>query len=201
MRICFRNDRKVCWRRQDFWVLRFFGVYLCFVSEPEKAHFFCIWKSANGVFLDELDQVKEIAAQVLSDNDLYLVDVELKGSTGNRVIWIYVESEGGNVSLDRCVEISREANLLLDASGWHGKKYTLNVSSPGLDRPLRDIRQYHSNIGRKARVTFLKDGEHERLEGKLTEVTTDSITLMTENKKELPIPFSDIVETHIVATF
>ncbi len=151
--------------------------------------------------MDELDQVKEIAAQVLSDNDLYLVDVELKGSTGNRVIWIYVESEGGNVSLDRCVEISREANLLLDASGWHGKKYTLNVSSPGLDRPLRDIRQYHSNIGRKARVTFLKDGEHERLEGKLTGVTTDSITLMTENKKELPIPFSDIVETHIVATF
>jgi ribosome maturation factor RimP len=42
--------------------------------------------------LDELEQIKQMAAQVLTGNDLYLVDVELKGSTGNRVIWIYVES-------------------------------------------------------------------------------------------------------------
>jgi ribosome maturation factor RimP len=151
--------------------------------------------------LDELDQVKELAAQVLSGDDLYLVDVELKGSTGNRMIWIFVESGKGNVSLDRCAEISKELNFLLDASGWHGKKYTLNVSSPGLDRPLRDIRQYHSNLGRKARVTFLSDGEQQILEGKLSRVTSGTITLYAENKKEQEIPFSDIVETYILASF
>jgi len=168
---------------------------------PKKAHFFCIWKSANRAILDELDQIKDIAAQVLEDNDLYLVDVELKGSTGNRVIWIYVESESGNVSLDRCVDISREMNFLLDASGWHGKKYALNVSSPGLDRPLRDIRQYHSNQGRNVRVTYLKDGEEVSSEGKLTGVTNDKITILTENKKELDISFPDIVETYVLASF
>ena len=150
--------------------------------------------------MDELEQIKEIAAQVLADNDLYLVDVELKGSTGNRIIWVYVESEDGNVSLDRCAGISREVNFLLDAGGWHGKKYTLNVSSPGLDRPLRDIRQYHSNIGRQARVTVLHDDNEVRHEGRLHAVTNDKITLVTENKKELEIPFSDIVETYIMAT-
>jgi ribosome maturation factor RimP len=62
-------------------------------------------------------------------------------------------------------------NFLLDAAGWHGKKYTLNVSSPGLDRPLRDIRQYHSNIGRQARVTVLRDGETDPSEGRLAGVT------------------------------
>ena len=168
---------------------------------PKKAHFFCIWNSENRAILDELEQIKDIAAQVLEDNDLYLVDVELKGSTGNRIIWIYVESESGNVSLDRCVEISREINFLLDAGGWHGKKYTLNVSSPGLDRPLRDIRQYHSNKGRKARVKYLKDGEEAVLEGKLTGVSDDKITILTENKKELDISFPDIVETHVLASF
>ena len=168
---------------------------------PKKAHFFCIWKSANRAILDELDQIKDIAAQVLEDNDLYLVDVELKGSTGNRVIWIYVESDSGNVSLDRCVDISREMNFLLDASGWHGKKYALNVSSPGLDRPLRDIRQYHSNQGRNVRVTYLKDGEEVSSEGKLTGVTNDKITILTENKKELDISFPDIVETYVLASF
>jgi ribosome maturation factor RimP len=150
--------------------------------------------------LDELEQIKQIASQVLTDNDLYLVDVELKGSTGNRVIWIYLESEKGNVSLDRCAGISREVNFLLDAAGWHGKKYTLNVSSPGLDRPLRDIRQYHSNIGRQARVTVLRDGTEVRQEGRLAGVTEEKITLVTENKKELEIPFSDIVETYIQAS-
>ncbi len=168
---------------------------------PKKAHFFCIWKSENRVILDELEQIKDIAAQVLQDNDLYLVDVELKGSAGNRVIWIYVESESGNVSLDRCVDISREINFLLDAGGWHGKKYTLNVSSPGLDRPLRDIRQYHSNKGRNVRVKYLSDGEEIVSEGKMTGVTDSKITILTENKKELQISFPDIVETYVLASF
>ncbi len=151
--------------------------------------------------MDELEQIKDIAAQVLQDNDLYLVDVELKGSAGNRVIWIYVESESGNVSLDRCVDISREINFLLDAGGWHGKKYTLNVSSPGLDRPLRDIRQYHSNKGRNVRVKYLSDGEEIVSEGKMTGVTDSKITILTENKKELQISFPDIVETYVLASF
>ena len=151
--------------------------------------------------MDELEQIKDIAAQVLQDNDLYLVDVELKGSAGNRVIWIYVESESGNVSLDRCVDISREINFLLDAGGWHGKKYTLNVSSPGLDRPLRDIRQYHSNKGRKVRVKYLSNGEEVVSEGKMTGVTDSKITILTENKKELQISFPDIVETYVLASF
>jgi len=168
---------------------------------PKKAHFFCIWKSENRAILDELDQIKDIAAQVLEDNDLYLVDVELKGATGNRVIWIYVESESGNVSLDRCVDISREINLLLDVSGWHGKKYTLNVSSPGLDRPLRDIRQYHSNKGRNVRVTYLKDGDEVVSDGTLAGVTNDKITILSENKKELEISFPEIVETYVLASF
>ena len=152
--------------------------------------------------MDELEQIKTIAGQVLQDHEeMYLVDVDLKGSTGNRMVWVYIESEKGNISLDRCAEISREVNFLLDASGWRGKKYTLNVSSPGLDRPLKDIRQYISNSGRKASVTFLKDDEQTRVEGELTGVHSGAITLLTENKKELKIPFSDIVETHILVSF
>ncbi len=151
--------------------------------------------------MDELELIKTIAGQVLQDHDMFLVDVELKGSTGNSMIWIYIESENGNVSLDRCAEISREMNFLLDAEGWHDKKYTLNVSSPGLDRPLKDIRQYMSNTGRKARVVYMKEGEQMRVEGKLTDAQPGKITLLTEDKKELEIPFSDIVETHILASF
>ncbi|MFO8028810.1 MAG: ribosome maturation factor RimP [Cyclonatronaceae bacterium] len=150
--------------------------------------------------MDDLEQITDIAGKVLQDSDMYLVDVELKGSPGNRMIWIYLESETGNISLDRCADISKEVNFLLDASGWREKKYTLNVSSPGLDRPLKDIRQYHTNIGRKARVIFLENGEQRRVEGKLEAVSGEHITLSAKDKKELVIPFSDIVETHIMAS-
>ncbi len=152
--------------------------------------------------MEELELINTTAEKVLQDHDdMYLVDVELKGSPGNRVIWIYIESDKGNISLDRCAGLSREVSFLLDASGWHNKKYTLNVSSPGLDRPLKDIRQYVSNIGRKASVAYLKDGEPVRAEGKLVNAHSDVIILETESKKELTIPFSDIVETYILPSF
>ncbi len=152
--------------------------------------------------MEELELIHTTAEQVLQDHDdMYLVDVELKGSTGNRVVWIYVESDKGNISLDRCASVSREVNFLLDASGWHNKKYTLNVSSPGLDRPLKDVRQYASNIGRKTSVVYLKDGEPVRAKGMLVHAESNAIILQTESKKELTIPFSDIVETYILPPF
>lgn len=152
--------------------------------------------------MEEQEEINALADQVLQDSDLFRVDTELKGSAGNRVIWIYVESENENVSLDQCAEISRELQLLLDASGWHDRKYTLNVSSPGVDRPLKDIRQYVNNVGRNASVTYKKNNdEQEQVNGKLIDVQSEEITLLTEKNRTLKIPFSDIVETRILVSF
>ena len=147
--------------------------------------------------MEELTEIKTLTEQVLEGLDLYLVDVELKGSQGNRVIWIFLESEHGNVSLDRCAEVSRELEFLLDAAGWRGKKYTLNVSSPGLDRPLKDIRQYVNNIGRKATVTYNNGGDQVRIEGKLVSADEENVIMLSEKKKKITIPFDSIVETRI----
>ena len=151
--------------------------------------------------VEEEKEVQTLAKQVLQSDGLFLLDVELKGSQGNRMVWIYVESEKGNISLDKCAEINRELSLLLDASGWHGRKYTLNVSSPGLDRPLKDIRQYVNNLGRKASVVYLDNGREVRVEGKLTNVQQDLITLVTEKNDRLEISFSDVLETRILVSF
>ncbi|MEX0679980.1 MAG: hypothetical protein WD097_01245 [Balneolales bacterium] len=151
--------------------------------------------------MEEREQIQKLAEQVLKGDDLFLVEVELKGSAGNRVIWVYIESDKGNISLDRCAEFSRELNLLLEAGGWHDHQYTLNVSSPGLDRPLKDLRQYVNNVGRKASVVYVKDGEEFQEEGELIHAHADSITLLTSTKEQLKIPFSNVMEARIQASF
>lgn len=145
--------------------------------------------------------VYSLAEQMLADDDLYLVDVELKGSDANRIVWVYAESDKGNISLDRCAAISRELSLLLDANGWHEKKYTLNVSSPGLDRPLRHLRQYVSNLGRKASVTYLHEGSEIRLEGVLSDAEPEQVRLELPDGSIRTIPFEDIRETKILPSF
>ncbi len=151
--------------------------------------------------MEEQEQVIALAEQVLQDHELFLVDVELKGTEDKRIIWVYLESEKGNVSLDQCAQISRELHLLLEVAGWHHRKYTLNVSSPGLGRPLKDIRQYVNNLGRKASVVYKEEGKEFYAEGKLIEATPDMITLETEKRQQLEISFSDVVETRILASF
>ncbi|MDG5766633.1 hypothetical protein QA596_04070 [Balneolales bacterium ANBcel1] len=149
----------------------------------------------------ELEEINALAEQVLEDSDLFLVETELRGSAGNRVISLFVESEAGHISLNRCAELSREIKLLLDAAGWRDSQYTLNVSSPGVDRPLKDFRQYINNKGRNASVVFEKDGERIRVEGKITDAKPEVITLETENKTPVEIPFGAIEETRIKVSF
>ena len=136
---------------------------------------------------------------VLKGTDLFLVETELKGSQASPALWVYIESEKGNISLERCADISRELGFVLDASGWRDKKYTLNVSSPGLDRPLRDKRQYVNNIGRKADVSFRKDGKQTSRSGTLEDVQSNHISLRSDGNI-IQIPWSEVLETRIKAS-
>ena len=151
--------------------------------------------------MQEQEEIVSLAEQVLENSDLFLVDTELKGSVGNRMVSIFVDSESGNISLDRCAEINREIQFLMDASGWRDRKYTLNVSSPGLDRPLKDIRQYVNNLGRNASVVYEEDGRKVQVHGKLVDAKPESVTLEAKGKDALVIPYNAIVETYIQVSF
>ncbi|MDZ7693388.1 MAG: ribosome maturation factor RimP [Balneolaceae bacterium] len=127
-----------------------------------------------------LDQVKELAKSVLSRTDFFLVDVEVKGGS-ETIIWVYIDAEDRGVNMDECAEISNELGFVLDAHELIGGKYRLNVSSPGLSRPLTDRRQYPKNKGRKARIKYKADGEYRKLEGVLREIDTSDIIIEQED--------------------
>jgi ribosome maturation factor RimP len=130
-------------------------------------------------------------------NDYYLVEIVVKK---NDKIEVYIDSDTV-LNLRNCQRISRHLEHLIEENGWLGEKYTLEVSSPGVDRPLKLHRQYKKNIGRRIRVI---NDEDETMEGKLTAVTEDSITVIKKEKKkeeELILPIDKIKKAKILVSF
>ena len=78
------------------------------------------------------------------------------------------------MTFGKCRQMSRHLEQYIDEKAWLGEKYILEVSSPGIERPLQLRRQYLKNIGRKLTVKLWKDGD---VTGKLTKVEGDMITL------------------------
>lgn len=107
--------------------------------------------------------------------------LEIKVQPGNH-IEVYLDSDTG-ITLEKCTRISRYLEHHLDESGWAGEKYVLEVSSPGVSRPLSLPRQYPKHVGRWLELK-LEDGE--RLEGKLLQVDDQGVTLEVEVPEEQP---------------
>ena len=138
-----------------------------------------------------------MAESVLSRTDFFLVDAEVKG--GNPpVVWVYVDAAEKGVNMDECAEISKELGFLLDAHELFRGNYRLNVSSPGLSRPLTDRRQYPKNEGRTARIKFKSGGEYRKVEGVLRKVTEQNIVIEKEGGSTEAIDFNQLVETKIL---
>ncbi len=146
----------------------------------------------------QLNQLKQIVEQELAGSDLYLVEIELKGDERNRVIWIYIESAEGSASVDRYAKLSRTIGDAIDNQNLFKGKYRLNVSSPGTDRPLVDIRQYYTNKGRKCSVHYYVGQTEHKVEGTLKQVE-DHYIIVDDGKQQHQIPFNNIVETRILA--
>ncbi|MEL7834456.1 ribosome maturation factor [Fodinibius sp. Rm-B-1B1-1] len=147
-----------------------------------------------------INKISELAESVLTTTDFFLVDVEIKGGDTPE-IWVSVDAEDRGVNMDECAEISNELGFLMDAHDVFSGRYRINVSSPGLDRPLVDRRQYPKNVGRKAKFKFETDGEYTTVEGTLAEVKDDHIIIEKDEESPLKVLFNDLVETKIIPSF
>lgn len=157
-------------------------------------------------FLEE--RIGELLAAKLQEKafqDCFLVELILYA--GNKLV-VYVDGDQG-VTIDKCQQISRFLEAHLDDNKWLGVSYSLEVSSPGLDKPLKLWRQYRKNIGRKAAIT-LTNGEVRS--GLLQAVHEGYIVLeeqrsLKEGKKksivavQTELPFEQIEKTMIAAAF
>ncbi|TVP99138.1 MAG: ribosome maturation factor [Balneolaceae bacterium] len=145
----------------------------------------------------DLDAIKQIAGPIVEAAGLFLVDVEIKHQKIPE-LWILVDSEHEGVNLDSCSKISNELGNELDENSSFQGRFRLNVSSPGLSRPLSDNRQYPKNKGRQAKVKFTKEDNYHSIEGVISDVTNTHIFVQTPDGNITEIPFGSLVETKII---
>lgn len=132
--------------------------------------------------------------------EYYLVDLEMSPS---RRIVVYIDGDEG-VSLDACTQISRVLESVLDEEPALGGIYELEVSSPGVSRPLKFPRQYLKHIGRTLKITLV-DGT--TAEGQLVNTGHESIVIETRSKERgarpesKEIPFDQIREAYVIVHF
>lgn len=148
----------------------------------------------------ELTKLFELAERSIGSEDIFIVDIETKGKASEPIIWLYLESDKGGISLDECAVISRRLQVSIEANGLYADAFTLNVSSPGLDRPLKQKRQYKVNKGRNAKVKYTQDGSVKILEGIIVDSNEESVVFKT-NGKDIRLEYEMIIETKIQPVF
>jgi len=98
-----------------------------------------------------VEKVQEYLADLLLDMGLELFDVQFRADSHGWVLRVFIDSPKG-ISLDQCSDVSRELGQYLDVEEVIDRAYNLEVSSPGLERPLRSIAEFGKYTGKKARV-------------------------------------------------
>ncbi|MDI9336899.1 MAG: ribosome maturation factor [Alphaproteobacteria bacterium] len=151
-----------------------------------------------------IEKIKHIVEQVLGDETMYFcVDLFIKPTLN---IKIFLDGDNG-ISIAQCSYFNKKIKALLEEDVYFkNENYSLEVSSPGVDTPLKNVRQYYKNIGRTLAVTLNETPE--KIEGTLTHVHADSIELeqlLGKGKKQITqtstIFFNNIKESIVQIKF
>jgi ribosome maturation factor RimP len=100
---------------------------------------------------DICERIRALAQPILESMLLELVEIEFKRTGREAVLRLFIDKEGG-VMLDDCADLSRELSMILDIEDFIPCEYNLEVSSPGLDRPLKTVADYDRFTGRLVKV-------------------------------------------------
>ena len=149
----------------------------------------------------QIQAVEKLIGSLLYD-DIFLVSIKIKPTNNFK---IFLDADGG-LGIEKCIKINRALYKIMEEMGMYPEgDFSLEVSSPGLDEPLKLLRQYKKNIGRDVEVTM---NDEVKKEGKLTAVTEEIITIeYAEGKgkkaivKTDEITFADIKQTKVQIKF
>ena len=128
----------------------------------------------------------------------HLIDYRVRGERGTRVIEVVVDTEAG-VTTDTCSGLSREIIGAIDKEGVLQGGYRLEISSPGIDRPLQFPWQYRKHMGREFMLSVRIEQGSEKQSGRLAGIDDSGIVLESGKKKELRrISFDAIIEARVL---
>lgn len=142
------------------------------------------------------DQLKKIVSDICSDMGLYLVDLEVKGDKNNPMYMVYADTDDG-VTLGECEKLSRAIQDEIDFNDEFPVKYRLDVSSPGLDRPLKEDFQFKKNINKNLEVKISHEDSVKKLVGTLKSYDSDALSLEDNKGHGFIVQRKDILEAKV----
>jgi len=143
-------------------------------------------------------QIRDLADEVIVGSGYFLVDVDVRGHKGTRVVEVYVDAKT-DLGLDDLAVISRELGFLLDVEDVVDGSYKLEVSTPGIKRPITMPQQYVKNVGRTLRVRYqLDEGEEEHnIVADLVSADDEGIRLELPSGEKRDVPYDAITQARI----
>jgi ribosome maturation factor RimP len=140
-------------------------------------------------------ELGRLAAPILAQGGLELVEVVLKGTPGRRLVRLDIDRPGAaGVDLADCERVSRTLGEVLEGSDLIQGGYVLEVSSPGVDRPIRSADDFRRNTGRRIVVTTSDaDGTRRSHHGTLLGCENGELRLEGEDREEMRIPLDGVV--------
>jgi ribosome maturation factor RimP len=131
----------------------------------------------------------------LIQEPFFLVAIELTPGGKGPLVRVRLDTDAG-ITIDECAQWSRKLGDIIDVKELFRGRYTLEVTSPGLNRPLVSIRQYRKNIGRMLKMLIMEDDKEVSLNGRLLEVEEEKI-LLKINDEERTFKLAEIVEAKV----
>lgn len=147
-----------------------------------------------------VDRVRKVVDPIFLNEGMELVEVEYRREARGWVLRLYIDKEGG-VTLDDCTRISQEVGRILDVEDFISVPYTLEVSSPGLARPLKSEKDFIKYRNRLIRVKTVEPIENRRkFKGKLLGISENRIEIEME-EGVFQIPLSNVARANLEMDF
>ncbi|MEO8042426.1 MAG: ribosome maturation factor RimP [Acidobacteriota bacterium] len=138
-----------------------------------------------------------MASRAANENGVEFVHSEIVGSKRNMTVRIYIDKPEG-VTLEDCSTVSRAIETVIDADDFIPSPYVLEVSSPGLERPLFSIEDFERFAGKKAKVkTFDAVAGQANFNGRITAVEGSEIVFEDKSNGTIRIPFDKVTKANL----
>ena len=143
--------------------------------------------------------IKQFAVEISEEKGFFYINSLQRGSNKKPNFEVYIDSKAG-ITADDCAEFSRELKEKLEETEIGDLDYSLIVSSPGTDEPIKYFDQYFKHIGREFKLSY-QDGENvQSIEAKLKSILDDQLTFEYK-QSELVISFSTIKKAKVKISF
>ncbi|RCW55702.1 ribosome maturation factor RimP [Halanaerobium sp. ST460_2HS_T2] len=144
------------------------------------------------------ETVTDFILPIAHSEELNLVDVEFLKEGSNWILRIFLENKDGDLTIEECEKVSRALSVILDEEDPIDKSYILEVSSPGLERPLKTEEDFERFKGELIAVkTFKKINGKKEFIGTLKDFEKDKIILILADKQEISIDYSLVARANL----